>query len=288
MIITKIIGGLGNQLFQYAIGKSIALENKTTLKIDITDFERYKLRTFELHKFKINSPIAGPRERPVKFSNARHRRYESTVNRLLGKPRIINERSLSYDPTVQDLKGNIYLDGYWQSPRYFSKHWNTIRAEYDINFLLKPTQMRLIDSMLSGHSVALHVRRGDYVQVERNRAIYAECTKDYYNASINYLLERFPELEFYIFSDDIPWVRANLRLPASSIFVEGNDAPTDLKMMSSCHHSIIANSTFSWWASFLKPQGDPSCVTIAPLKWFVQEKKNAEIGDLIPAGWIRL
>ncbi|MBS1565210.1 MAG: alpha-1,2-fucosyltransferase, partial [Bacteroidetes bacterium] len=137
------------------------------------------------------------------------------------------------------------------------------------------------------NAVSLHIRRGDYVTVAHTNQLHGTCSIDYYQRAAELIADVSPDPVFYIFSDDIAWVRENLQLPFPIVFVEGNDeahAYEDMRLMSRCRHHILANSSFSWWGAWLN--GRPDKIVVAPQKWMNNDSIVPK--DLIPVSWKRL
>ena len=286
MVIVRLIGGLGNQMFQYALGRALALRHGVPVKLDIGGFEQYKVHGYCLNRLRIVEQYARPDEvRAIKLPGALPR----ILNRLFGLAPNgwVREAAFHFDPTVMVLRPPLYLEGYWQSEKYFAAVRDVIRGEFTIRDSLN-SQNRAVEERISNcNSVALHVRRGDYVSNPRTNAVHGVCGVEYYQRAAQLIGERIPRPEFFIFSDDPEWAKANLRLSFPSTVVNLNDASRshwDLHLMSRCRHQIIANSSFSWWAAWLN--GEASKIVIAPRRWFKQSDANT--ADLIPAGWLRV
>jgi hypothetical protein len=271
MITIRLMGGLGNQLFQYALGRSFESQGK------IVKFEKQLLddctaRTYLLDDFKTS----------VQFSDK------------IG-PEVI-EHNMPYDPNVLWMD-NCTLTGYWQCEKYFL-NVKELRNE------LIPTRISdksvEIARQMGSNSVALHIRRSDSLSARAMPYHGLLTNGDYYSKAIQYIETRVPNCHYFVFSDDIPWCRKNLKIPAT--FVDHNLMSgvcsdgiitkgfrgrecEDLWLMSHCQHAIIANSTFSWWASWL---GDDSRdrIVIAPKRWFVSADRDAR--DIVPLRWMTL
>ncbi|MFL9879114.1 alpha-1,2-fucosyltransferase [Herbaspirillum rhizosphaerae] len=286
MIVTRLIGGLGNQMFQYAAGRALAQRLGVDLYIDRRAFENYETHAFGLQHFAAKLLDAAPRDLPGM-------QRESRLNRWLrrfsgGAMRVVTESAFTFDPAVLALPDGIYIDGYWQSEQYFADVIQTIRDDFRIATPPSPENqawLKKIDSVLS---VSLHVRRGDYVSNASASAVHGTCDLDYYRRSVSKLVEQAgKEIELFVFSDDPGWVAENLQLPHPTHFVRHNNADTnyeDLRLMSACRHHIIANSTFSWWGAWLDSRSDS--IVVAPRQWFRGDKPDAR--DLVPERWIRL
>lgn len=288
MIVVRLIGGLGNQLFQYALGRQLAEIHRTELKLDILGFETYKLHAYSLQPFDIQKHFASAAE-VAALTELRH----NPVARLFGrKPRpakthIIEKKGLSFDPSILRLPDGVYLDGYWQSERYFAAIAPRIRRE----FVVLPPQTGLnletARQIAGTEAVSLHIRRGDYVTNPKTNQIHGTCDLDYYARAVSHLADRVANPHFFVFSDDPAWVGQNLRLSWPVTYVSHNDAASnyeDLRLMSQCRHHILANSTFSWWGAWLNPRADK--IVVAPREWYKSTKYDTSA--LVPEAWQRL
>lgn len=291
MIITRLIGGLGNQLFQYAVGRQLAIKNDTVLKVDISSYETYKLRKYSLNAFNIQENFASPEE-VTKFTLQSQGFFNRFLSKRLNKspkPASLHiiEKHFHFDPEILHLPDNVYLDGYWQSEKYFVDISEVIRQECTVKFPQKGKDKELAESIAASEAVSLHVRRADYVANPQTNQIHGICVPEYYTCGIERICQMVKNPHFYVFSDDIEWVRQNLELPVSTTFVDHNGADRnyeDLRLMSQCRHHIIANSTFSWWGAWLNP--NPNKIVIAPMSWFNNNKACTD--DIIPEGWIKI
>jgi hypothetical protein len=289
MIIVRLIGGLGNQLFQYATARQLAFINNTQLKLDISGFETYKLHAYSLQNFKIQEGFATLEEvaklKPKGFLSKIILRIDARHRFPWRSWKI--ERHFHYDPHVLTLRGNIYLDGYWQSERYFKHIENIIRQELVVNTDLDSKNMATAQHIEATQSICLHIRRGDYASNPVTLQLHGVCSLEYYLAAANRIANGIDDPHFFIFSDDPVWAEKNLKLPYPYTLVSHNKADKnyeDLRLMSLCRHFIIANSTFSWWGAWLSSH--PDKMVIAPAKWFNDPTINDY--DLIPSSWLRL
>jgi hypothetical protein len=292
MIVVKLMGGLGNQMFQYAAARRLAFVNSAVLKLDLSWFRESggsaTPRHYELHALAIEENFATPEE------VGRQVRYAHPVRRLLGKlaPSLvrstcIHEKHFHFDPMILALSDDAYLEGYWQSEKYFMDIEGTIRREFSVKSEPGAWNGRMAESIRGTESVSLHVRRGDYVASKAASEYHGVCSLDYYRAAIEKIAAQVHEPHFYVFSDDPSWVQENLHFGYPATLVDHNDPDhgyEDLRLMSLCRHHIIANSSFSWWGAWLG--SDPHKVVIAPRKWFRDESINT--ADLIPETWERM
>lgn len=292
MVISQLIGGLGNQMFQYATGRALSLRNQSELFLDISGFEGYKLHQgFELqrifiHQFEVASKadvrsILGWQSLAV----IRRIMSRSPFSSFCRKSYVV-EPHFHYWSEITNLKKDCYLSGYWQSEKYFSEVISQIRTDFTFRLPLEGKNKDLAKQIGQVNAVSLHVRRGDYVNNPKTTATHGLCSLDYYRASTKYIAERVQQPHFFIFSDDIEWVQSNLEIDFPSVYVQHNrgaDSYNDMRLMSLCQHHIIANSSFSWWGAWLNPSVEK--IVIAPQKWFANQ---VNIKDLFPSGWVTL
>ena len=271
MIITKLIGGLGNQMFQYACGSSLADRFNAELKLDITGYEtQVKLitpRQYELGEFNITENFA-------------------TQEEIISK-KLFKEKHFHFDSEVLNLPDETYLNGYWQCEKYFKNIEKALRKEFTLKFSPDAKNIAFLEQIKTVNSVGLHVRRGDYANNEKTNSFHGLCSLDYYKQAIDYISENTKNPHFFLFSDDIDWVKENLISNYPMTMVDCNNSLQghfDLSLMKNCKHNIIANSSLSWWGAWLNENSNK--IVIAPKKWFNDIEINTD--DLIPDRWIRL
>lgn len=273
MIIIQLLGGLGNQMFQYAAAKALSLENNQQLVIDTTAFDTYKLHQFGLKNFATQ----------LRFYNFISK-SRAKLHKFLGNFTVYKEKQFNYNPDFFAQKTTtIYLEGYFQSELYFKKYEKEIRSEFEITAPLKRETIQFLDKMKHENAVSIHIRRGDYLQHE----IHNTDKTEYYSLAMQYIETSVFNPVYYLFSDDMNWVKENFKINFETHYVDFNDASTnyeDLKLMSCCKHNIIANSSFSWWSAWLNT--NPNKIVIAPQKWFNNESRD--YSDVLPESWIKL
>lgn len=284
MIITNIVGGLGNQMFQYAVGKALAIQHNTSLKLDTSSFSSQQLRNFDLAQLQTTIELASDEEiNALKIVNRTQRIF--SLIKPYSKRKFYKEPYFHFDPQFFNLGDTVYLKGYFQSERYFKNIETELRSE----FRVKPQHIEKVKAFsneLKGiNSVAIHIRRGDYTSQD-TFDYHGILPLSYYKSAIEYLQGRHQNLSFFIFSNDPKWVTENLDIPNATI-VSGNISSThfeDLHLMSQCRYNIIANSSFSWWSAWLNDYEHKT--VIAPERWFNNGPKDLQ--DLLPKDWIRL
>lgn len=293
MKIVKIIGGLGNQMWQYAF--LIALRERFPLEevyYDASFFNGYPLHNgFELDiVFNITASQASKRNIRLlyhyfvgKYLYAKLYRHYFPVL----KTEIREVEANPFDPDILDREGSFYYDGYWADYRYYNKFYDKILQELSFKNELDSTNKELLNKYSSWIKCSIHIRRGDYLKDPDYIGI---CDENYYFRAISFVKEKYKNANvvYFIFSNDIPWCKEHLFNQISEINIEyidwnvGSDSYKDMQLMTFCQVNIIANSSFSWWGAFLNTV--PDKIVIAPEKY-----KNKDIGfDIYPIGWEKL
>ena len=290
MIVGRLMGGLGNQMFQYAAARRLALRHAVPLRLDLTWFGRVPERRYALDRFNLPVTVAGAAEvRAIRGPDERS--VDRLVFRLgrrlgLGSWHLLSERFLApVDPRVLEAPDRTYLDGYWQSERYFADVADRIRSDFSLEPAADTASRELEARIAEVTSVSIHVRRGDYVANPKTRQVHGVCGLDYYQRCIELLVSRVARPHFFLFSDDPTWTAKELRLDYPATLVSGRsggEEHEDLRLMSRCRHHIIANSSFSWWGAWLHPRTDK--LVYAPRRWVTDERVDTR--DLLPEGWL--
>lgn len=288
MIITRLQGGMGNQMFQYAFARALAVRNNTSLGFDTSFYSNpgTPVRTYDLNLFSIDGTVLLRKDIPMV-----HRTYlTGFIGRSFTKIKTQllsnhgKETNFHFDKNKTFLMGDAYLDGYWQSYKYFDSIAETIRADFTVRAHLPEKVQKLKDEIISMHSVCIHIRRGDYV----GNSVHEVVNSEYYDRALELLKEKTIIDHLYVFSDDIAWCKEMLAFPYPTTYVgdeyAGERAIGHFALMQSCEHFIIPNSSFSWWAAWLATA--PQKVVIAPKQWFVDDSIDST--DLIPPAWIRI
>jgi hypothetical protein len=286
-IVVGLSGGLGNQMFQYAAGRALSLRLSVPLALDLSWFSGRRDRVYALAPFAIAATLVGRADDGL----IRWEGLVSRVARRLGKKRlgapIFRERFFSFDPSLLELSAPAYLEGYWQSERYFSEVRDVVVSDFSLASPMGVQSIKMLDLVSTSDAICVHVRRGDYVTNPVASAVHGSCQLDYYQQGVQSILDGMANPHCFVFSDDSDWVRANLHLPVPSTIVDfnaGNMAHEDLRLMAACKRFVLANSSFSWWGAWLC--ADPDKRIIAPKRWFQNNAKDTR--DLIPEGWMRL
>lgn len=288
MIITRIIGGLGNQMFQYAAGRSLALAKGCQLKLDVSGFENYDLHNgYELGLFNIKAEIASAAE--VSRLVGTQSRLADFVRRKLGiaKKTHFIERDFSFDPSFFNVTTPVYIDGYWQSYKYLDPFAAQIREELTLAKPLAGKNAEFAKQIAQVNAVSIHVRRGDYVANQATNKVHGFVGIEYYKEAMQRISNEVGAPYFFVFSDDMTWARGNLGLVDNVTFVEHNTGVhsyEDMRLMSLCRHHIIANSSFSWWAAWHGHQAGK--LVFYPSNWFATGERDTS--SLCPPEWIRV
>lgn len=273
-IVSQIYGGLGNQLFQYARGKSLAIKTNSEFLIDVSFFETGEyIHEMLLDKFKIE--IDGIYKPNIM----------DKLKIKLNKKKIIRLHNILSEDTKQNIEkhknSTIYLDGYWQDEKYF----NTIREHLVSNIVLLNQSEKYLSfekKILECNSVAVHLRRGDYLYKEVKNHI-GVCRLEYYIKAMEIINSKSENVVFYVFSDDIVWCKNNLKSKFKIEFIsETFSSEESFSLMKNCKNQIISNSTFSWWAAWLND--NTKKIIIAPEIWWASNPKKSPVPD----DWIKL
>lgn len=289
MIITRIIGGLGNQMFQYAIGRNLASKMKTNLKLDVKSFDNYSLRSYGLNVFNIHENFATKKElRKFKlFDNTIAKRIKPILPDSLKYSIYLEKKEFCFDPEIYEMKGHLYLKGYWQNPKYFEDIEEIIKNEFTIKTKPKGKNQEFLLKIQKCNSVALHVRQGDFVNNLKTYKKHGICSLNYYKKATRIIKDKVNEPYFFVFSDNPEWCTKYLKIDSPAIFMSHNNQNKDfedLRLMKNCKHFIIANSSFSWWGAWLS--NNPQKIVIAPKKWL--NINSVKTTNLIPENWIKI
>jgi len=292
MVIVKLMGGLGNQMFQYAAGRVLAEKHKVPLKLDVTFLndrsarENFTFRDFELDCFNYDFEIASHKE-IEKFNLLGN--LGNLFRRLTRKKSFFHfcEQSFNYNEGFEQLPSDVFLEGYWQSEKYFQHIRTLLMQVYTWKPISDENNLSILNSIKMNNSVSVHIRRGDYIENEFINKFHGICDKDYYTRAISYMNEHLENPVFYFFSDDVQWVKKEFEGLGAFVFIDYNigiHSNKDIYLMSNCKHNIIANSSFSWWGAWLNQNVNK--IVVAPEKWF--KKADINTSDLIPSQWINI
>ena len=298
MIVIKLMGGLGNQMFQYAFAKHLALKNKTDLKLDLhflldrSPREDFVFRDFDLDIFNIQSMDL---VNDYELDLFNERLYKSWIKRIIKKivKREIchlSETNFYYDKSYFLRSKYIYVEGYFQTEKYFKKIEKILREEFTFKHSLSKFEVELKNKIVASNSVCINFRRTDFVDLKSSKDTHGFVGMEYYFQAIEIVVSKIENPHFYVFSDDIEWCENNFKIDFPVTFVshdyKGNKFSSYLQLMTKCKHFIIPNSTFAWWAAWLSKGTDK--IVIAPKRWFKNEELQQQTFDLYPSDWILL
>jgi hypothetical protein len=297
MILIGIFGGLGNQLFQYACAKAFANRVGAELKLDISHLMNRKkkdgltFRDFQLGNFKLPDEVASISEVrqyiPDLWHVSKLVKLSYRLKRYLNGKKLYTEKAFfSYNHELDILGDNTYLYGYYQTEQYFVNFRQELLDILQLKEPLNNQNIAILDKIQNSRSVALHIRRGDFI----NSGFINHDFETYYNKAIRFINEKIENPFFFVFSNDPDWCRKQTEIKnLPHIIVDINDenhAYLDLYLISQCNHQICANSTFSWWGAWLNQH--PEKIVIIPEKWYKNGKYAESVHDLIPESWLKI
>jgi hypothetical protein len=263
-------------MYQFAAGKALSLKLNSKLYLDTSWFAEIKgnpdvvQRAYELQDFHIEPGGL------------------STLDKLrlkLSPPTVFKEPDSRYRADFEKLRGNVLLDGYWQSYKYFKAYENQIQRAFSFPSFKSSSNKQLLKQITVSESVSVHVRRGDY-NTKRGRAFHGLLPKTYYQQALANLEKNVKNPTLFVFSDEIEWCKKNFKFKQPAVFIDSNSSNTgvdDMHLMAACKHNIIANSSFSSWAAWLNTNRHKQ--VYAPKQWFASEKT---LQDRLPPSWIIL
>jgi hypothetical protein len=289
MITVKLMGGLGNQMFQYAFGKSLEAKFNSPIFFDKSwfdqKFENVTPRVFGLDAFNISLHFIDPKR--LFFRNPQHSWFKILKQKIKGKIvcQKITEACFSFNQIKPN--GNFYLEGYWQNNEYYEGIRKIIVEEFHFPKFSRPEDINLQDIILGCESVAVHIRRGDYVSSPKTNQYHGTCSMKYYKDAVNKILFEIPNAKFFLFTDDPDYVKSNFGFLSDWTLVSDNRRAEvdELNLMHLCKHFIIANSSFSWWGAWLSR--NPNKIVVAPKRWYKNEEANEKC-KIVPKDWTKI
>lgn len=292
MIVVNLMGGLGNQMFQYALGRQLSVLNQTDLLLDCTFLNtsgaQHIKRDYELDIFPVKARIATARELKP-YQRLQHNRIVRSLQHRapsLFTHHLINEKTHAFDPEILTAPNHSWLNGFWQTENYFLQIEELIRSDFEFRPPLSGLNKQLAEQITSCESLSIHVRRGDYTRPE-TLAFHGLCGPEYYYKAMEIMTKRTTVEQVFIFSDDSDWAEQQLKFQLPTRYIShntGKNSFEDMRLMSLCKHNIIANSSFSWWAAWLNTHTHKT--VIAPKAWIAN--KDVDTRDVIPLNWIKL
>lgn len=303
VLTVHLMGGLGNQLFQYAFGRRLALVNNARLYLDASGYGHAVeadpvrgIRRCDIGHFNIAANIIVGRTNQGGMQTAAKRLWDKAFRRFvalieLSKPYYARREIVEpagnrfrFDRRVHDrrIRGPISVRGFWQSERYFLEIESVLHRELTLRQQLAPTKARLAEAIETSMSVGIHVRHGDNATaVASNLGL---LPRDYYAEALSAIRREVRDLLFFVFSDDLAWARLFLGDIGPAYFVEHNGQgkdPEDLHLLSLCKHHVLANSTFGWWGAWLGRKDGQ--IVYAPRRYY--QNVDQANPDLYPADW---
>ena len=291
MIAVTLVGGLGNQLFQYSAGRSLALRHDTELLLDLSLLHGHQQelatpRRYELGCFGVRARTAdGVRSWEILASPSGVRlRARSRIRRARARFTVLRQRGFEFQPAFFDASDDTLLVGFWQSEAYLAPHAERLRRELELP-APAPTAAELLACVAHESSVSLHLRRGDYAHDAATRRTHGVLSETYYRAALAEIATRSgSDLDVYVFSDEPAHCRDHLDLgvPFTVVELPGVPAYEELRAMSTCRHHVIANSSFSWWGAWLDSR--PDAIVVAPRRWVADSAVDTR--HVVPERWI--
>lgn len=288
-VLVKLLGGLGNQMFQYAMGRRLVHGRKASLHFDVRELCNDPQRSFALDGFCIVGRVANAAElrKGLPWQAWLHPRFTRRLAAFPSRVHYVRECGYTFEPVVLESTVPAYVEGYWQSERYFAPIADVVRADFMLAEPLTAMRRVIADKIAACEAISVHVRRGDYVSNPVANAYHGTCAPEWYATAMELIAAGLNRPKFFVFSDDPAWARENLPGRWSCEFVAPQDDGRDFEdmhLMAMCRHHIIANSSFSWWGAWLDPH--PEKRVIAPAHWF--KGAGHDTRDLIPESWERL
>jgi hypothetical protein len=301
MITVKLMGGMGNQMFQYALGRTLSLKNNDSLILDLNFLldrrprPNFTFRDFDLVIFDLKVETILSMEKLDLAAKASYSKILSKlhIDQLLHYlPRmsyvIGDNNPTKFNPKILNLKGNIYLNGYWQSPKYFSSITEIIKRDFSIKKEFIDENSDIANLIKNTNSVCVNVRRTDFITNPEAAKYHGSCSLDFYQEAAKIITKQVDKPHFIVTSDDIDWCRDNLKFDLPTTYIgheySGYKFANYLWLITQCKHFIIPNSSFAWWGAWLSENREK--IVIVPKNWF--NDPRIDTSDLIPTDWIRI
>lgn len=284
-IIIPLVGGLGNQMFQYAAASAVAEKCNVPLKLDLSWFETSTDRNYALYPFNIKAEIIDSNKKSLGLPVGDFAWLSNFFKKYSNN--IFHESSFRFDPKINEVGAPATLNGYFQSEKYFRRIKNKIKSDFQLAKEPEQKTLDVLDHIKNSEAICLHVRRGDYISDKKTNSYHGVCSLDYYELGLEKASSGMSSPHCFIFSDDPEWVKNEFRIDIPSTVVDihsANEAHEDLRLMSACQSFVIANSSLSWWGAWLGQ--DLNKTVIAPKRWFAEQ--SIDTSDLIPKDWLRI
>lgn len=294
MIVAKLQGGHSNQLFQYAIARRLAIEHQTTVGLDISWFKEVpqvdSVREYELGCYPLKATIVDPKKLSIVDPRQPMSRKDRFLKKVGASKKIWMhyEQGQGFHDNFLTLANNTMLVGFWQTEKYFSDIRDILLKELEPTTPLSKKNKEYLKDIESHTSISVHIRRGDYVTNKDANAFHGVLPLSYYKKGIDYIIKNSgrKNVKIFVFSNDLPWCKKNIKFNAPTEFVEGNEhGSDDMRLMKHCQHFVMANSSFSWWGAWLATNKNKIVVT--PKRWFLNKEADSAI-DIVSQEWVRL
>jgi len=291
MITIKISGGLWNQMFQYAYIQALSEKHKQEFSLDTNDYKTY-FRPFELSIFWVDQTNYTQKNIPPYQRFSANNKYLAVglhlVQKILRKydSKHFIEKQYNFDEDFLNITSG-YIQWVFQTQKYFKNIEDTIRKNFSFPKIYLPANSDIAKTIQASNSVSIHIRRWDYVASSKAQNFHGTCNIPYYEKAIQKIKSSIHAPHFFIFSDDIEWVKQNLIVDGPSHYIDWNtwnNSWEDMRLMSLCKHNIVANSSFSWWWAWLNNYKEK--IVIGPGRWINDDSYNTT--DVMPKSWIKI
>lgn len=292
MICVRLKGGMGNQMFQYALGLQLAENLNTNLKLDVSNLlyrnkgEDFVYRNYDLDVFRIEPSFLARPQVLAPLFNLRVKPLGKLLRKLVaGRYPVVEEPHFHFAPELLDqARQGVLYEGWFQSPKYFAGVEDQVRKAFTYRHELIPESRDLLARIESSNAVCLNVRRTDFLTTD----VLNATDEAFFQRGVRHVREHVESPQVFVFSDDIEWCRENLKFSVPTEFVghehKGFKFGNYLRLMQSCKHFVIPNSSFAWWAAWLNTR--PGKIVVAPKMWFTDP--GVDTSDLVPGEWVRL
>ena len=285
MIVAKLMGGLGNQMFQYAAALSLAGKHGSEAKVDLSFLNadpdgQYTKRDFELDVFEKQVPVVTGKELEGLLPNTKTW-WQKLFQPDSKKWNFAIEQQPGFNREFQNFPDNTYLQGFWQSEKYFKGQEDRIRTAFEFSSVIRAETKNWEEKISAVNAVSMHVRRGDYVSRPEAALYHGVLNLEYYQNALDLIRKKENEAQVFIFSDDLEWCRTHLAIEGKVNYVNSANAAGEMHLMSLCRHQVIANSSFSWWGAWLNR--NPAKIVVAPKQW--NQKAASYSPDIYCKDW---
>lgn len=280
-VIIRLSGGVGNQMFQWALGKMI--EETTDMEVY---FDKIDAKPYQLNIFKTEPKFIEDSSTRLKLDIIWALRGILNWQSFLGFT-LYSEKQFNFDRGINKIRRNSYINGFFQSELYFKSVEQKVRENLQFDAPLEGQNQSFASQLYSLNSIGVHILSDNYTRLGKYKKKYAKCSPEYYQNAVEHIAKINPNPTVIVFSDDINWAKQNIKFKYKTIFVshnKGKKSYEDLRLMSLCTHNVISNSSFAWWGAWLNNNSQK--IVVAPEKWFNDDKIIQS--DVIPSSWIKL